>query len=233
MRNFHVTVICGLIGAGKSTLSAELSAALGPSTLLLREPDEKENLNPYLSDYYLDSPRWSLTMQLHLLGLRFSLHHRAQCHVLQHCGHAVMDSAFYQDTSFARLQYRMGLLSAREYNTYKQLYRAMTTTVLYPSVCVRALVDPETSNERIQRRMEAETGRKCEKAIDIDYLKGLDAEIDYTNDILRSQGVTIIDMPWDVDRDTPYQRKQAVRGLANRIKNLRHNGILDIHRKTM
>jgi deoxyadenosine/deoxycytidine kinase len=44
-----VVIVEGIIGAGKSVLAKELGRALGPSTLLLLEPDEKKNANPYLA----------------------------------------------------------------------------------------------------------------------------------------------------------------------------------------
>jgi deoxyadenosine/deoxycytidine kinase len=58
----------GLIGSGKSSLTRELGPALGKNTLVLMEPDEKDNANPYLADYYTDGPRWAAIMQTHLLS---------------------------------------------------------------------------------------------------------------------------------------------------------------------
>jgi len=228
-----VIAVEGLIGAGKSTLSAELGAALGPTTLTLKEPDERAGANPYLADYYSDPNRWSLTMQLHLLGLRFRMHQLAQWHAMQMKGCAVLDRSYYGDTAFARLQRTMGLMSEREFATYQSIYHAMTASVLLPTVCVRVLVDPETCNRRISRRMENQTGRQCERGIDLEYLKMLDREIDHMVAVLRQQGVTILDMPWDVDRDTPEQRRSAVEGLAARILSIEPSDLfLDLHRRT-
>lgn len=212
-----VIIIEGPIGAGKSTLADELGEAMGPSTLVLHEPDEKNDANPYLADYYTDPSRWSLTMQLHLLGLRFGMHLDAQWHALNGRGPAVLDRSFYGDTGFARLQRALGIMSEREFNTYSRIYQHMTSFVLYPTVCIRILVSPEVCNERIARRMEIQEGRKCEKAIDLGYLKKLDKEIDHVVSVLKFHGTMILDVPYDVDRDTKQQRQQAVRGLASRI----------------
>lgn len=234
MERCPVVIVEGPIGSGKSTLTRELGEALGPNTLTLLEPDEKHEANPYLSDYYEDSKRWSFTMQAHMLGMRFRMHLLAQWHALQRRGAAVMDRSYYGDTAFARLQLKLGLMSQREFETYQAMYHAMTASVLYPTVCIRVLVEPELCNARISRRMEIEEGRKCEKAIDLDYLRGLEREIDHMVSVLRSQGVTIIDMPWDMDRDSPADRKQAVQSLASRIKSVEPlDFFLDLHRRTL
>jgi len=229
-----VIIVCGLMGGGKSTLSKELAEALGPHTLHLKEPDEKENENPYLADYYANPERWSLTMQVALLSTRYRCHQHAQWHAMQGFGHAVMDSSYYSDTAFARLQVKMGLMTPREFDTYTTLYHSMTATVMLPTICIRVLVSPETAARRIMSRMEKETGRKCESTVSLDYLKGLDQEIDHMVDVLRRQGVTVLDVPWDLDRDNPETRRAAVEGLASRIQNLNPPDLfLDMHRRTL
>lgn len=196
-------IICeGLIGAGKTSLARELGAALGPETLVLVEPDEKDGRNPYLADYYGDPQRWSFPMQTHLLATRYQMQLSAQYHVASGRGHAVVDRSFYGDTCFAHLQVNQGLMTAREFETYAQLYRAMTAHVLLPSVCLRVLASPAICAVRIRKRLKCETGRKCEDAISIDYLQSLEVEIDHMVGILRSQGVVTLDVPWGADRDT-------------------------------
>jgi len=82
--------------------------------------------------------------------------------------------------------------------------------------------------------MEAQTGRKCEDVIDLKYLIDLDHEISHMADVLRKQGVAVIDMPWDVDRDSELDRKAAVEGLAARIvENEAVDLFLDTHRRTV
>lgn len=226
-------IVEGLIGSGKSSLTKELGKALGPNTLTLSEPDEKGGANPYLSSFYSDPKRWAFTMQVHLLQARFSMHLQAQWHVLNNFGDAVLDRSYFGDTAFARLQIENGSMTQEEFNTYKAIYQRMTASVLLPNVCIHLLVSPQTAQARIARRMEIETGRKCESVIDLDYLIGLDREINRMVDTLRQQGVTIFDMPWDIDRSSPKDREQAVEGLAARIKLLEPiDQFLDLHRRT-
>ena len=229
-----VVIVEGLIGAGKSSLSKELAQALGDHTLLLMEPDEKDDANPYLSSFYENQDRWAFTMQAHLLQARYRMHLQAQWHAMNQYGDAVMDRSYFGDTAFARLQVSMGAMTSKEFETYKSLYHAMTASVLLPNVCVRLLVSPEVSGSRIRKRMEIETGRKCEDVISMDYLRDLDKEISHMTDVLRHQGVTILDVPWDTDRNTKEDRMQAVEGLAARIREVKSmNPLLDYHRRTL
>ena len=228
-----VVIIEGLIAAGKSTLARELGDALGNGTLTLLEPDESSD-NPYLSDYYDDPARWSYTMQTHLLTLRYRMHLHAQWHAMQGYGHAVLDRSLMGDTAFARLQLKLGAMSEREFETYRSLYHAMTATVLLPTICLRVLVSPEESAKRIAKRYEAREGRACEKAIDLEYLKKLDTEIDHMVSVLRQQGVAVLDVPWDTERDTRETRASSVEYLARRVEALEPVDLfLDLHRRTI
>jgi deoxyadenosine/deoxycytidine kinase len=229
-----VAMVCGLIGSGKTSLSAELAMALGPGTLFLAEPDEKSNRNPYLQDYYGDSKRYALTMQIHLLALRYRMHLQAQWYVMNTGQCAVMDSAFYQDTAFACVQRALGLMEDREFSTYQLIYQAMTSSVLLPTVCLRMLCEPETCNERIAKRMEKQQGRRCEVAIDLTYLRLLDAEINHMCAVLRDQGVLVLEVLYDTDRDSVEQRAQTVKSLATRIHAITPPDLfLDLHRRTV
>lgn len=231
---YKVVIVEGIIGAGKSSVCRELGRALGPDTLMMLEPDEKEGGNPYLADFYGDQKRWAFVMQVHLLQARYAMQLHAQWHVLSGKGHAVLDRSYFGDTCFARLQLANAALTEREFQTYSSIYHAMTASVMLPSICVRLLVAPEIAHERIRRRMEAETGRTCESGIPLRYLVDLDREISHMAAILRTQGVTVIDIPWDVDRDTPESRSVAVRSLAARIADQEPlDDFLDLHRRTL
>jgi deoxyadenosine/deoxycytidine kinase len=233
MARYKTVIVEGLIGSGKSSICKELATALGPTTLLLMEPDEQNAANPYLADFYGDRKRWALTMQIHLLGARYAMHEQAQWYVLRQDGDAVVDRSYFGDTAFARLQVLNGDMSEREYQTYTQLYHEMTAHVLHPNVCIRLLVSPETSAERISQRMSERAGRRCESTIDLQYLRDLDREITHMTDVLRHMGVLILDVPWDVERTSAVAREQSVRGLAARIREYNPpDFFLDLHRRT-
>jgi deoxyadenosine/deoxycytidine kinase len=212
-----VVIVEGLIGAGKSTLTAEIGKALGEGTLTLMEPDERGG-NPYLADFYADKHRWAFSMQVHLLGVRYQMQLAAQWHAMSGRGHAVLDRSFYGDTCFARMMTRTGEITEREFETYRTVYRAMTASVLLPSACVRLRVDPEVAAERIRRRASEREGRRSELVIDLDYLRALDEEIDATVGVLERQGVRVLELPWNVDRATAEDRAREVANLAEAIR---------------
>lgn len=227
-----VIVVEGAIGAGKSTFCNELKTYLGESTLLFTEPDEENNANPYLADYYTDPAKWAFTMQAHLLQARFKIHKHAQWHVMNNRGHAVVDRSYMGDTAFAALQVEFGYMSEREFETYKSIYHAMTASVLLPNICVHLEVKPETSLSRINRRMQEKEGRVCETSITAGYLQSLDREIRRVVSVLDKQGVNIIPVDWNQDRD--FKERQAViSAVAENILNTPKHDLLDLHRRTI
>ena len=229
-----VVIVEGIIGAGKSSFSEELSVALGTDTLYLREPDEQDDGNPYLSDFYTDPSRWAFTMQTHLLQERYKMHLHAQWHTMTTAGNAVLDRSYFGDTAFARLQVKNGTMSNREFKTYQSIYHAMTASVLLPTVCVHLHVSPEVSASRIEKRMRSRTGRECETAIDLGYLYALQAEENFMVNTLKNQGVKVINIPWDMNRDSSYDRLPIVNEVANEILNYKPADMfLDLHRRTI
>jgi hypothetical protein len=61
----------------------------------------------------------------------------------------------------------------------------------------------------------------------------LELEIDHMTGVLRSQGVTVLDMPWDTTRETEETRQAAVEALAARIRGFSPpDFFLDLHRRT-
>jgi deoxyadenosine/deoxycytidine kinase len=230
-----VVIVEGIVGAGKSSLSRQLGKALGSNTLITEEPDEANQGNLYLADFYANMPRWAFTMQVHLLQKRYRAHLQAQWHAMNGYGHAVLDRSLPGDTCFAKLQLQTGTLTQREYDTYCELYQSMTASVLFPNVAIWLLVEPEVARERVLRRMETQTGRRCEEdAVDLDYLRGLEAEIGHMMAVLQKQGVMVLEVPWDTDRETVEQRALAAQSLASRIEAYEPQELLlDLHRRTI
>lgn len=60
--------ICGTVGSGKTTLLGRLIARLGTRVSF---HEERPQDNPYITDYYADSKRWSFHSQVTFLSLYF------------------------------------------------------------------------------------------------------------------------------------------------------------------
>lgn len=224
MATFKVIINEGLIAAGKSDSSEELSGCLtevsGSPCLCLLEPATKDDpggVNPYLADYYKDPERWAMEMQVYLLQRRFRTHLQAQYYVMAGSGHAVIDRSFYGDVAFLEVQRRLGFVDDRQYAAYNDIYEVMTAFVRLPTVCLQMLVSPKVAQERIRRRAEAKPDRKCEGEVSLEYLSMLDEEIRHAVDDLRASGVEVITEHWDWDRPTSKTRRDAIYSLATHI----------------
>ena len=235
MSRGKVIIVEGIIGAGKSSFSKELAYELGNDALYLQEPDEKDNANPYLANFYDKPGRWAYTMQTHLLQARYKMHLHAQWHAMTTGQDAVLDRSYFGDTAFARLQLSMGDMTSDEFNTYQSIYHAMTASVLLPNICVHLQVEPEIAQHRIARRMQEQTGRSCEDAIDLQYLKDLKVEEGKVIKALEAQGVRVLTMDWNEDRNDPILRQDMIKGIATYIQDYQPPGdmFLDLHRRTI
>ena len=109
----------------------------------------------------------------------------------------------------------------------------MTASVLLPSMCVVLDVEPEVAADRIQRRLEAREGRRCERAIDLGYLCDLRDEIDRMVGTLESQGVKIVRLDWNGDRPDEDSRKDCVRDVSVKVKSTPQSDMFDLHRRSM
>ena len=238
MANNKVIIVEGIIGVGKTTLARELAESLNSKsenpnkqTLLLEEPDEREDGNPYLKPYYEDPERWAFTLQAHMLARRFRMQLQAQWHVMNRSGHAVLDRSYQGDTCFAKMLVKDNVLNEQEFETYRLLYQAMTASVLLPQICIRLMTQPSTALARINERLSEREGRKCESGISLDYLKNLDAEVTEMCQTLGSQGVRVIELIWDEPRRTRDERKPVIDLLAEEVLNTEPNDLFTQHHK--
>ncbi len=151
--------IAGMIGAGKSTLAAALGQHLGIDTYYEPVAD-----NEYLSDFYRDTARYSFAMQVYLLNRRFQQHQE----IIWRGRSAVQDRTIYEDSIFAKMLAKTGLMEDRDYRTYVELFRNMSNFMCKPSVIVFLDVSPESSAERIRAR-----SRDVESKIELGYLAAL------------------------------------------------------------
>ena len=154
--------VAGLIGAGKSTLTTNLAEHLGYTPMY--EPVED---NPYLVDFYDDIPRWTFPMQMHLLSRRFRQHQEVIWWGRRQGG-VVQDRTIYEDTLFAAMHFRDGMMDRRDYDTYISLFQDMQNFLRYPDAILYLRIDPELADQRIKAR-----SRSMEREIPLSYLRGL------------------------------------------------------------
>lgn len=151
--------IAGMIGAGKSTLATALGQHLGIDTYYEPVAD-----NEYLTDFYADTAKYSFAMQVYLLNRRFQQHQE----IIWRGRSAVQDRTIYEDSIFAKMLAKTGLMDQRDYRTYVDLFKNMSNFMCKPSVIVFLDVSPKSSYERIAMR-----SRDVESRIKVEYLEAL------------------------------------------------------------
>ncbi len=181
MQNLFIG-IAGMIGAGKSTLATSLAKHLGIKAYY--EPVEN---NEYLADFYRDTPKYAFQMQVYLLTQRFRQHQE----IIWRGESAVQDRTIYEDSVFAAMLAKSGLMEERDYRTYKQLFQYMSNFMCKPNVIVYLDVTPERSLERIKMR-----NRDVETNVSIEYLTNLYEEYQiFLKDI--SKVIPVINIDYD------------------------------------
>ena len=156
----HFVAVAGNIGAGKSSLTKTLSDYFNWQAFYERVDD-----NPYLADFYEDMHRWSFSLQVFFLSSRF----KHQRYIEDVPESVVQDRSIYEDAEiFARNLHEMGLMSARDYENYTELFGIMTGYLQSPDLLIYLQSSVPTLVNHIQSR-----GRSFESKIRIDYLERL------------------------------------------------------------
>jgi len=160
----HIAIV-GNIGAGKTTLTKMLAQHLN------FEPQfETVDDNPYLEDFYSDMKRWSFNLQIFFLNSRFR--HIVQ---LQKKGtDMIQDRTIYEDAYiFAENLYDMGLMSARDFENYSNIFQSIIDYIKPPDLLIYLKASVPTLVNNIQKR-----GRDYESGIRLDYLSKLNDKYD-------------------------------------------------------
>jgi deoxyadenosine/deoxycytidine kinase len=173
--------IAGNIGAGKSTLTRMLAQTFG------WQPFYEANAeNPYLADFYADMQRWSFQSQVFFLSKRLE-HHRQ---LVDYPGSVVQDRTVYEDAEiFARNLYDQGAMSERDYDTYCNLYKAISSFLPPPNLIIYLRADTEILLRHISQR-----GRDYEQAIAPEYIASLNRLYDAWIDAWTVCPILTIDM---------------------------------------
>ena len=193
-----IVAICGLIGAGKSTLVNKLKD-LNNYTVF----EEPVDSNPFLNDYYKDPNRWSFTLQVYYLWERYKQAQEAFIKSMK--GETViLDSSIYSDFAFAMLQHNRGYFTDDEYNTYTNMHKIIATQTAYPDITIWLQLSPEQTLERIKER-----SRDCESEIPLKYLKSLNKAYQSVLEKL-SKHTNIIKIDATCDANTVYETVNSI-----------------------
>jgi len=185
-QGMHIA-ISGLIGAGKTTLCEALSKALGLPAYYEGVID-----NEYLNDFYNDQATFSFPLQVYLLNHRF----RQQQRIVWGEAGGVQDRSIYEDSIFAKMLWKSGKMTERDYRTYVSLFQNMSNFMRKPSVIVHLDVSPEESLRRITLR-----SRGMESGIPLEYLQALRAGYEeFLQDI--SKTIPVIKVNWESFKST-------------------------------
>lgn len=158
-RRQHVT-IAGNIGVGKSTLVGILAEEFGWQPYYELVAD-----HPYLSDYYVDRERWGFHSQIWFLSQRFEQHQEIADTPVSVC----QDRSIYEDYEvFVKGLLEQGILSHRDFRTYRRLFTALSHSVTPPTLMVYLRASLPTLQKRINGR-----GRNYENSIPEAYLAQL------------------------------------------------------------
>lgn len=179
--NNPIIVVSGIIGAGKTTLTQQLSKQLGYEPFF-----ECVETNPYLEDFYKNKKRHAFAMQMFLLTKRF----RAYQNVLWGDKPAILDRSLFEDVLFAECLREEGAIDPRDWETYINHFDVMKSFIRYPDVIVYLRVTPELAMERVSLR-----ARDAEKTMDLQYLKRLfEGYEEFVDDMQRY--TTVLTLDW-------------------------------------
>ncbi|MDR0790573.1 MAG: deoxynucleoside kinase [Bacteroidales bacterium] len=155
----HVA-IAGNIGSGKTTLSTLLAKHFKWEPIY-----EKMEDNPYIEHFYDDMRRWAFNLQVYFLNARF----RHVVEARQQFENIIQDRTLFEDAYiFAPNLYSMGLMTTRDFETYKSLFDLLLSFVPNPDLIIYLKASVPTLVRQIQKR-----GRAYESSIRLDYISSL------------------------------------------------------------
>ena len=142
-RRIYVS-IAGNIGVGKSTAVGLLADAFGWQPYYEFVADQ-----PYLDDYYREPKRWGFHSQIWFLSQRFE----QQQEIADTPISVVQDRSMYEDYEvFVKGLLEQGILSHRDFRTYRRLYQALLHVATPPTLMIYLRASVPTLQERIARR---------------------------------------------------------------------------------
>lgn len=200
-RDFKFITVIGNVGAGKSTLTRELS-----HLLQFDASYERVDNNPYLFDFYQDQKAWGFHLQIYFLGQRYK-----DIVDIQKVGRDhIQDRSIYEDVGiFARALYESGKMAQRDYETYAALFHNMIDQLIKPDLAIYLTGSLDTILDRIAQR-----GRESERNVPTAYWAELHNRYErFITDYEHSPILWV-----DIDRFDLYKHPEHLNMLAGEIR---------------
>jgi deoxyadenosine/deoxycytidine kinase len=157
IEDLRYIAIEGVIGAGKTTLTARLSQTIGAKAIY-----EEFERNPFLEDFYNDPEHFAFQTQIFFLLSRYQQQQSLHQHDLfQQC--IVSDYIFAKDRIFATLN-----LNDKEMKLYDTLAKIMEKDIVKADLLIYLQSSTNHLMDFIRKR-----GRKIEKNISEEYIQAL------------------------------------------------------------
>jgi len=159
--NHERVVVMGTLGVGKSTVSELLAQELHFHLM-------PEIINPVLSKFYDDPPKYAFQSQISCLTTKYN--QTVEAAELSKLKPVLQDTPIHQDRIYAVAQHTLGNMTDAEMDLYENLYTIYTERV---DVLPNLLIYIDAKMPVILHRIE-ERDRKCERKIDPKYVELLD-----------------------------------------------------------
>ena len=187
--NFNYIAIEGNIGAGKTSLSHQISYDFNAKLILERFAD-----NPFLPKFYEEPQRYAFTLEMSFLADRYQQISDDLSQLDLFKDFIVSDYDIYKSLIFSKIT-----LPEDEFKLYRKLFYLMYKDIAKPDLYIYLYQNTERLQENIKKR-----GRDYEQNIDDEYLEKINAGY---LDFLKKQtelNVKIIDVS---DKDFVASRK--------------------------
>lgn len=199
--------VAGNIGSGKTTLTGLLTNRFGWVAHY-----ESVDENPYMTDFYNNMNRWSFNIQVYFLTQRFKSIQSIQW-TNSPSATVIQDRTIYEDVYiFAENLVSMGLMSARDYKTYLDLFSLMNSFIRQPDLIIYLKASVQTLLHNIRQR-----NRSFEVDIDIHYLERLNESYERWADSYKGEMLVI-----DVD-NLNFSNKETLEKILSTIERATNN----------
>ena len=177
--------IAGNIGAGKTSLTKQLS-----KSLKYKPYYEDVIANPYLDDFYSHMERWSFNLQIYFLNSRFN----QMINCSNNNKDTIQDRTIYEDAYiFAPNLLSMGLMTNRDFKNYESIFKTLKSFVKDPDLLIYLRSNIPNLVDQIHKR-----GRDYENSISIEYLSRLNERYEAWIQSYDKSNLLIIDVD-DID----------------------------------